>query len=158
MQHVLCFCNKIKEFLPILHYIECLHDILADNLCRLHCLVTLAQMTKGKNLVEPAVVSDDEDDMFFLTQEYSCFHNDELVEMIECCLKLPETHQTANYSLNYAHIWELQQQDKKWLVLHSKYPNNYIQLKLDDDVDDIITQSGLLETAFPEEMVLDTVK
>jgi hypothetical protein len=34
---------KIEEFSPMLHYIEGLRNILADNLSRLHRLVTPAQ-------------------------------------------------------------------------------------------------------------------
>ncbi|KAL7477140.1 hypothetical protein ACHAW6_002948 [Cyclotella cf. meneghiniana] len=50
MQQVLCWHNEVKEFSPTLHYIECPHNILADNLSRLHCLVTLAQIMEGKIL------------------------------------------------------------------------------------------------------------
>jgi hypothetical protein len=52
MQRVLCWCTKIKEFSPILHYIEAPRNILADNLSRLHCLVTPAQIAEGKKLVD----------------------------------------------------------------------------------------------------------
>jgi hypothetical protein len=41
----------------MLHYIKGPHNIFANNLSRLHCLVTPAQITKGKKLVEPAEVS-----------------------------------------------------------------------------------------------------
>jgi hypothetical protein len=41
-QRVLRWHMKIEEFLPMLHYIEGPHNILADNLSRLHCLVTPA--------------------------------------------------------------------------------------------------------------------
>jgi hypothetical protein len=40
--------------------------------------------------------------------------------------------------LNYAHIHEQQQQDEKLLALQAKYPDNYVNLQLDDDVDSII--------------------
>ena len=95
----------LKEFSPTLHYIEGPHNILADNLSRLHCLVMPAQIMEGKILVEPEVVSDDEDDMYFLTQEYSGFHYDELVELIEYYLNHPEIPHDRN-QLNYAYIWE----------------------------------------------------
>jgi hypothetical protein len=40
---------------------------LADNLSRLHCLVTPAQIAEGKKLVEPAEVSiEEEDEVYFL--------------------------------------------------------------------------------------------
>jgi hypothetical protein len=53
-QCVLRWHTKIKEFSPMLHYIEGPHNILDDNLSRLHCLVTPAQIAEGKKLVEPA--------------------------------------------------------------------------------------------------------
>jgi hypothetical protein len=71
-QHVLCWCTKVEEFSPILHYIEGPHNILADNLSRLHHLFTPAQITEGKKLVEPAEVSNKEEDKaYFLNQELS---------------------------------------------------------------------------------------
>ena len=72
-QHVLRWRTKIEEFLPMLHYIESPRNILADNLSRLHCLVTPAQIAEGKKLVEPVEVSiEEEDEVYFLDQEYSC--------------------------------------------------------------------------------------
>ena len=64
--------QKIKEFSPMLHYIEGSHNILADNLSRLHCLVTPAQIAEGKKLVEPEEVPNkDKDKASFLDQKYS---------------------------------------------------------------------------------------
>jgi hypothetical protein len=65
--------------------------------------------------------------------------------------------------LNYAHIYELQQQNQQLLALQVKYPDNYINLQLDDDVDDIICYKKDLtqpnwKIALPESMVVDTVK
>ncbi|KAL7475097.1 hypothetical protein ACHAW6_001025 [Cyclotella cf. meneghiniana] len=120
MQQVLCWCNKVGEFSPTFHYVEGPCNILADNLSRFHCLVTPAQIVEGKNLVEPTGVSNNEDDMYFLTQEYSGFHDDELVELIECYLNLPEIPHPDGNPLNCVHIWKLQQQDKKLLALHNK--------------------------------------
>ncbi len=71
-QRVLRWRTKIEEFSPMLHYIEGPCNILADNLSRLHCLVTPGQITEGKKLVEPAEVSiEEEDEAYFLDQEYS---------------------------------------------------------------------------------------
>ncbi len=50
-QRVLLWRTKIEEFSPMLHYIEGPRNILADNLSRLHHLVTLAQIAKGTKLV-----------------------------------------------------------------------------------------------------------
>ncbi len=117
-QHVLCWHTKIKEFLPMLHYIKGPCNILANNLLRLHQLVTPAQIAEGKKLVEPAEVSiEEEDEAFFLNQEYSGLYNENIWECIECYLNLPDTPHPDENPLNYAHICELQQQDKQLLAL-----------------------------------------
>ena len=56
-----------------MHYIEGDKIILADNLSRLHRLVTPAQLAKGKPLVEPAAILDEEDanNAYFLDLKYS---------------------------------------------------------------------------------------
>jgi hypothetical protein len=56
-QCVLHWYTKIEEFSSMLHYIEGPRNILADNLSRLHHLVTPAQIAEGKKLVDPTVVS-----------------------------------------------------------------------------------------------------
>jgi hypothetical protein len=58
-QHVLCWHTKIEECLPILNYIQGPRNILANNLSRLHHLVTPAQIAEGKKLVEPIEVSNE---------------------------------------------------------------------------------------------------
>jgi hypothetical protein len=79
---------------------------------------------EGKKLIEPAEVSNkEEDEVYFLYQEYSGLYDNEVWECIECYLNLPETqHQHQNWS-NYAHIDELQQQDKQLLALQVIYPH-----------------------------------
>jgi hypothetical protein len=47
-QRVLRWCNKVEEYSSTLHYIEGPRNILADNLSRLHCLVTPAQFQRGR--------------------------------------------------------------------------------------------------------------
>jgi hypothetical protein len=65
--------------------------------------------------------------------------------------------------LNYAHIHELQQQDEQLLALEIKYPDNYVNLQLDSDVDDIIcykkdpTQPDC-KCVLPKSMVVDTIQ
>ena len=49
MQHVLHWRTKIEQFSPMLHYIEDSRNILANNLSRLHCLVTPTQITEERN-------------------------------------------------------------------------------------------------------------
>ncbi len=64
----------------------------SHNNSRFHCLITLAQIAEGKKLVEPAEVSiEDEDELYFLDQEYSGLYDDKVWECIECYLNLPET-------------------------------------------------------------------
>jgi hypothetical protein len=163
-QHVLRWHTKIEEFLPMLHYIKGPRNILADNLSRLHRLVTPAQIAEGKKLVEPAEVSiEEEDEAYFLDQEYSGLYNEDVWTCIECYLNLPDTLHPDKNPLNYAHICEMQQQDEQLLAPQVKYPDNYVNLQLDDDVDDIIcykkdpTQPNW-KIALPESMVVDTVK
>jgi hypothetical protein len=61
------------------------------------------------------------------------------------------------------HIHELQQQDKQLLALQVKYTDNYVNLQLDDKVNDIIcykkdpTQPNW-KIVLPESIVVDTVK
>jgi hypothetical protein len=50
------------EVSPMIHYIKDPHNILANNLSRLHCLVTPAQIAEGKKLVELAEVSNKKKD------------------------------------------------------------------------------------------------
>ncbi len=113
----------------MLHYIKGTRNILANNLSRLHCLVTLAQIAEGKKLVEPAEVSiEEEDEAYFSDQEYSGLYNEDVWECIECYLNLPDTPHPDENPLNYAQICESQQQDVQLLALLVKYPDNYVNL------------------------------
>ena len=96
---------------PMLHNIEGPRNILADNLSWLRRLVTPAQIAEGKSLIDPAVVSDDEDELYFLEQEYRGLNDDEIWQMLECYLNLLEMPHPDCYLLNYAHIHDQQQQD-----------------------------------------------
>jgi hypothetical protein len=65
--------------------------------------------------------------------------------------------------LSYSQICELQQQDKELLAIQVKYPDNYINLQLDDNVDDIICYKKdpaqpNWKIVSPESMVFDMVK
>ena len=76
-----------------MNYIEDPHKILADNLSLLHCLVTLAQIAEGKKFIEPAVVSDNEDDDgYFLDQEFSGLYDNDVWDCIEYYVNLPESN------------------------------------------------------------------
>jgi hypothetical protein len=163
-QCVLRWHTKIEECSPMLHYIEGPCNILANNLSRVHCLVTPAQIGEGKKLVEPAEISNEEKDKaYFLDQEYSGLYDENLWECIECYRNSPDTPHPEENLLNYAHICELQQWDEQLLALQVKYPNNYVNLQPDDDVNDIIcymkdpTQPNW-EISLPESMVVDSVK
>ena len=61
------------------------------------------------------------------------------------------------------HICELQQQDKQLLALQVKYPDNYVNLQLDKDIDDIICYKKdsiqhNWKIVLPKSMEVDTVK
>jgi hypothetical protein len=163
-QCILRWHTKIEEFSPMLHYIKGPCNIQASNLSRIHCLVTPAQIAEGKKLVAPTEVSnEEEDEAYFLDQEYSDLYDDDVWECIECYLNLPDTPHPDENFLNYAHIYELQQQDKQMLALQLKYPDNYVNLQLDDNVNDIIcykkdpTQPNW-KIVLPKSMVVDTDK
>ncbi len=78
-------------------------------------------------------------------------------------LNLPDTPHLYENPLNYAHIRELQQQDKQMLALQVKYPKHDVNLQLDDNNNDIIcckkdpTQPNW-KIVLSESMVVDTVK
>eukprot|EP00956_Cyclotella_meneghiniana_P021043 scaffold37820_cov36-Cyclotella_meneghiniana.AAC.3 len=120
---------------------------------------------KGKKLVEPAVVSDDEDsdnEAFFLEQEISGLYDKTIWECIECYLNFPESDTPENNPLSYAYIREQQQQDQKLLALLEKYPDNYYYDNLDDDVNDVIcykkdSNSDDWKIALPDSMVPEVV-
>ncbi len=96
-------------------------------------------------------------------QEFFGLYNENTWEWIECYLNLPDTPHPDENPLNYAHICELQQQDKQLLALQVKYPDNYVNSQLDDNVNGIIcykkdpTQTNW-KIVLPESMVVDTVK
>jgi hypothetical protein len=82
-------------------------NILADNLSRLHCLFTAAQIVEGKKLLEHTEVSNErEDKAYFLDQEYSGIYDEDIWECIECYLNLPDIPHPDENPLNYAHIHE----------------------------------------------------
>ncbi len=93
----------------------------------------------------------------------SGLYDDDVWGCIECYFNLPDTPHLDDNLLNYAHICEMQQQDKQLLALQVKYPDNYVDLQLDEDVNDIIcykkdpTQQNW-KIALPHSMVADTVK
>jgi hypothetical protein len=98
-----------------------------------------------------------------LDQEYSGLYDEDVLECIECYLNLFDTPHPDENLLNYAHIHELQQQDEQLLALKVKNPDNYVNLQLDDNVNDIIcykkdpTQPNF-KIVLPESMVVDTVE
>jgi hypothetical protein len=111
----------------------------------------------------PEVSNEEEDKAYFVDQEYSGLYDDDVWECIECYFNLPDTTHPDENPLNYAHTCELQQQDKQLLALQVKYPDNYVNLQMDDDVDDIICYMKDLiqpnwKIALPKSMVADTVK
>jgi len=147
----------------MLHHFEGPRNILVDNLLLLHRLVTPAQLTEGKNLVDPAVVPNDEDELYLLEQEYTGLNDDEIWQALECYLNLPEMPHPDHNLLNFTHIRDQQHQDEKLLALQAKYPDNYINLQLDEDVDNIIcykkdSAQDNWKIALPESTVAETVK
>ena len=100
-----------------MHYIEGPNNILADNLSRLHRLVTPAQIAEGKNLIDPADVSEEED-AFMIDPVNSGLNNKEILDAFECYLNLPDDNNLEKNMLTYNHICEQQKADRKLLELN----------------------------------------
>ena len=159
MQQVLHWCSKVKEYSPTLYYIEGPCNILADNLSRLHHLVTLAQIVDGKYLVDPALVLDDDDEEYFLEQEYTVLNYDDIWEVLECYINILEiSHPNCN-PRNSNHIHK----STKNLTHYLPYKQNSITLQLDDDINGIFCykkgpNQDSWKNALPESIIADTVK
>ena len=153
--------------MPWLHYIEGEKNILADNLSQLLCLSTPSQIAEGKKLIEPVVVSDEEDDKEGLLTECrdsGCLDKD-IYNIYECYLNLPKIPDPAQNPLSFFCICKQQQQDDQLLALQVKYPEQYIYKSLDKDVDDIIcyippgdNPDEQWRIALPQQMLEETVK
>ena len=140
-QRVLRWRTKIEEFSPWLHYIEGEKNILADNLSRLLRLPDSAQLAEGKKLVKPAVVSDNKDEdeeAYLMDHDWSGIYDIDILEALECYLNFPDMTYPEQNPLSYEYLREKQQADEQLLALQQKYPEQYINMNLDDDVDDII--------------------
>ncbi len=142
----------------MLHNVEGPCNILANYLLRLYHLVTPAQIAEGRKLVLPTEVSNqEEDEAYFLDQEYSgLYYNDnEVWECVKCYLNLPKTPHPDQSLLNYAHIRELQQQDEQLFALQVRYPDNYNNYNVNDIIcskkhsgrDDSILSAKLIRIA-----------
>ena len=105
-----------------MHYIEGDKNILADNLSRLHRLVTPAQLAKGKPLVEPAAILDEEDanNAYFLDLKYSGIVDNNILDSFKCYLNLPDGDNPEYNPLSFCYIREQQQSDTKLLALQQK--------------------------------------
>ena len=83
--------------------------------------------------------------------------------MFECYLNIPEQDSPGENPLNYGYIREQQQADACLLARQEKYPTQYINKSLDEDVDDIIcyVRPNDNETqwriALPEQMLDKTI-
>ena len=73
-----------------------------------------------------------------MDQEFSGLYDEDVWECLECYLNLPELEHPENNPLSYAYIHEKQQEDHALLALQAKYPNNYVNMELDDEGDNII--------------------
>ncbi len=97
----------------------------SHNYSRSNCLITPAQIAEGKKLVEPAEVSiEEEDEAYFLDQEYSGLYDENVWECIECYLNLLDTLHPNENPLNYVNITELQQQNEQLLALQVNNSDN----------------------------------
>ena len=86
----------------MLHYIECLKNILADNFYRLQHLISPAHIAEVKKLTEPVAASDDKDadDAYFLDLELSRLIYDDINDALECFVIMIESDAPEHNPLN----------------------------------------------------------
>jgi len=79
----------------MLSYIEGEKNILADNLSRLHRLPTPDQLESRRHLVDPTSVTDiDETNGCFFDHHYSGISDEDITDIFECYLNIPEQDST----------------------------------------------------------------
>ena len=106
---------------------------------RLKRLITPDLLAEGKNLVDPRPETEDDDEhAFYVDLSYSGLQDEEIFNVLECYLNLPEMDNPELNPLNFFHIREQQQECTALLSQEQQYPNNYVRKKLDDLVDSII--------------------
>ena len=106
-QRVLRWRNKIEEYSPILHYIEGPKNLLADNMSRLQRKITPDLLAEGKNLVDPRPETEDDDEhAFYVDLSYSGLQDEEIFDVLECYLNLPQMDNPELNPLNFFHIRE----------------------------------------------------
>jgi hypothetical protein len=137
-QRVLCWRNKIKEFLPWLHYIEGKKNIHADNLSRFLCLPTLSQIAEGKKLIEPAIVLKTKmRKTGFSHHAKTPLSRRRHLQRFWMLSESAQDPRSGTNPLSFSSTCKQQQQDKQLLALQVKYPEQYIYKSLDKDADDI---------------------
>ena len=119
-------------------------------------------------MVKPAVVSDNEDEdeeAYLMDHDWSGVYNIDILEALECYLNFSNMTYLEQNSLSYEYLYEKQQADEQLLALQQKYPEQYINMNLDDDVDDIICYvkqgqdpNSQWKIALPASMLDKTVK
>ncbi len=159
--------TELEYISPWLRYVEGETNILSDNLFHLLCLPDSAQIAVGKKLVKTAVVSDNEDkdeEAYLMDHDWSGIYNIDILEALECYLNFYMIYPEQN-PLSYEYLREKQQADKQLLALQQEYPEQYINMNLDDDVDNIICyvkqghdHNSQWKIALPTSMLDETVK
>ena len=103
-QRVLRWINRIEEYSPTLHYIEGTKNLLAENLSRLQRKITLDLLREGKPLFETTESEASDLDLFYIDQVYSGVIYDDIYNILECYLMLPEMNSPEKNPLNFYHI------------------------------------------------------
>jgi hypothetical protein len=99
----------------------------------------------------------------FLHRKDSGCLNEDIYNIFQCYLNLPEIPDPAQNLVSFSCICKQKQQDEQLLALQVKHPEQYIYKSLDKDVDDTIcyVQPGDnpdKQWELPQQMLEETVK
>ena len=73
-----------------------------------------------------------------MDHDWSGVYDIDILEALKCYLNFPNMTYPEQNPLSYEYLHEKQQADEQLLALQQKYPEQYINMNLDNDVNDII--------------------
>mgnify|MGYP006174693059 CR=1 FL=1 len=100
-----------------------------------------------------------------MDHDWSGIYDIDILEALECYLNFPNTTYPEQNLLSYEYLHEKQQADEQLLALQQIYPEQYINMNMDNDVNGIISYlkqgqdpNSQWKIALPTSMLDKTVK